>query len=188
MKLILICGSRNPEGQTARAARAVMKGFLAAPKDNAELIFLTQHKIERCRQCGDSGWGLCREEGRCVIKDDFAELVDKIRHADAAVFATPVYYSDLSESMRAFTDRLRRICTHENGNMSIRGKPTMGVCVAGGGGGGAPACCASLERVLATCGLDVLDMLPVRRQNLESKQIALEASGQWLRHQPGFTS
>jgi multimeric flavodoxin WrbA len=183
MKAMLICGSRNPDGQTARAAGAVMKGFLSMPKNSAELAFLPDLKLERCRQCEDSGWGLCRHEGRCVIEDDFAGLVDKIRHADAAVFATPVYYSDLSESMRAFTDRLRRICTHETGNMSIRGKPAVGLCVAGGGGGGAPACCVSLERVLGTCGFDVLDMVPVRRQNLKAKLKSLETIGQWLTEQ-----
>jgi hypothetical protein len=56
----------------------------------------------------------------------------------------------------------------------------MGICVAGGGGGGAPACAVSLERVLSTCGFDVLDMIPVRRQNLDMKLDVLKIAGQWL--------
>jgi len=107
-------------------------------------------------------------------------LVEKIRQADAAAFLSPVYYSDMSESLRAFTDRLRRMCTHEVGRVSIKGKPAMGVCVAGGGGGGAPACCVSLGKVMATCGLDVVDVIPVRRQNLQAKQQTLELAGQRL--------
>ena len=179
MKIIAICGSRNQKGQTARAVDAAAKGLTKAG-GIVETAFLPTCKLERCRQCDDNGWGLCRKEGRCVIDDDFARLAENIRQADAAVFATPVYYSDLSESLRAFTDRLRRICTHENGNKSIRGKPAIGICVAGGGGGGAPACCVSLEKVLATCGFEVFDMIPVRRQNLESKLPMLELAGKVL--------
>ncbi|MFC1453706.1 flavodoxin family protein [Verrucomicrobiota bacterium] len=186
MKAILICGSRNPSGQTSQAVEMVLKGLTNATS-SVERVFIPALKLEHCRQCKDNGWGLCREKGHCVIEDDFAGLVEKIRQADAAVFATPVYYSDLSESMRAFTDRLRRICTHEKGNMSIRGKPAVGVCVAGGGGGGAPACCVSLEKVLGTCGFDVMDMIPVRRQNLKTKLKSLETVGQWLAEQTGST-
>ena len=183
MKTILICGSRNPNGQTAQAADAVLKG-LAKAGASAEQVFLPTLKVERCRQCDDNGWGLCRKEGRCVIDDDLSGLVEKIRQADAVVFATPVYYSDLSESLRAFADRLRRICTHEAGRLSIQGKPVIGVCVAGGGGGGSLACCVSLEKVMTTCGLDVVDMIPVRRQNLQAKLQTLEHAGQWLASEP----
>ena len=183
MKAILICGSRNPNGQTAQAADAVLKG-LAKAEASAERVFLPTLKLERCRQCDDNGWGLCRKEGRCVIDDDLIGLVEKMRQVDAVVFATPVYFSDLSESMRAFTDRLRRICMHEKGRVSIKGKPMIGVCVAGGGGGGAPSCCVSLEKVMTTCGLDVVDMIPVRRQNLQTKLKTLELAGQWLASKP----
>lgn len=179
MKAMVICGSRNPNGQTARAASAVQKGLEKAGA-SAEQVFLPTFRIERCRQCDDNGWGLCRKEGRCVIDDDLSGLVEKIRQADTVVFATPVYYSDLSESLRAFADRLRRTCTHEAGRASIKRKPMLGVCVAGGGGGGAPACCVSLEKVMATCGSDVVDMIPVRRQNLPGKLRTLELAGQGL--------
>ena len=168
MKIAAVLGSRNPQGQTARAAGALLDG-LAAQGATVERFFLPQMKIERCRQCDENGWGICRSEGRCVIEDDFAALVAAIRSADATVFANPVYFGDLSESLRAFLDRLRRTCRNEDGKKGIEGKRAIGICVAGGGGGGAPNCSASLEKVLATCGFDVLDMVPVRRQNLEAK-------------------
>ena len=179
MKAMVISGRRNPQGQTARAADALVKA-LRANGGQAELVFLPAMKIERCRQCDEAGWGLCRSEGRCVIEDDFASLVRQIRSADAAVFATPVYFSDLSESLRAFLDRLRRITRHEAGKESIAGKPALGVCVAGGGGGGAPSCTGSLDKTLATCGFEVVDMVPVRRQNLPMKLEVLAAVGKWL--------
>ena len=183
MKALLVCGSRNPEGQTAQAVDAVLSG-LAKAGASTERVFLPGLDVERCRQCDDNGWGLCRKQGRCVIADDLSGLIEKVRQADAVVLATPVYYSDLSESLRAFADRLRRTCTHEAGRVSIKGKPAIGVCVAGGGGGGAPACCVSLEKVMATCGFDVVEMIPVRRQNLQAKLQTLELAGQWLASGP----
>jgi len=106
--------------------------------------------------------------------------VDRIAAADAVAFANPVYFGDLSESLRAFLDRLRRTCMNESGKAKIAGKKAVGICVAGGGGGGAPNCTLSLEKVLATCGFDVVDMIPARRQNLEMKLEVLRAVGKWL--------
>ena len=107
----------------------------------------------------------------------------QIRSADAAVFATPVYFGDLSESIRAFLDRLRRICRHADGKKGIEGKAAIGICVAGGGGGGAPSCAASLDKVLSQATMDPLDVVPVRRQNLEMKLGVLRLTGDWLAQQ-----
>jgi multimeric flavodoxin WrbA len=183
MKVLMISGSRNPEGQTARTAGAMLEGARQAGA-SAEAVFLPPLRVERCRQCDQRGWGDCREKGTCVIEDEFAGLVDRLREADALVVATPVYFGDLSESLRAFTDRLRRITRHENGRRDVSGTPAVGLCVAGGGGGGAPACCVSLERTLSTSGLDVVDMVPVRRQNLEARLPRLRLAGQWLAGAP----
>ncbi|MBN2048617.1 MAG: flavodoxin family protein [Anaerolineaceae bacterium] len=179
MEAVIISGSRNPDGQTAQAISAIRQGLEHGGMAVSQ-VFLPALRLERCRQCENNGWGLCRTTGSCVIEDDFAVWVEMIRRADAAVFATPVYYGDLSESMRAFTDRLRRICTHEAGRNGIAGKPAVGVCVAGGGGGGAPNCCVSLEKVLSTCGFDMVDMVPARRQNLAYKLETLALTGAWL--------
>jgi len=179
MKALIINGSRSPKGQTAQAADAVCEGLTKAGA-TVEQVFLPTLQIEHCRQCDENGWGLCRKEGRCVVDDAFPGLVEKIRAADAVVFATPVYYSDLSESLKAFADRLRRICTQAIGRAGIERKPMIGVCVAGGGGGGAPQCCANLAGVMGICGFDIVDSIPVRRQNLQARLPALKHAGQWL--------
>ena len=184
MDVLMISGSRNTEGQTARAVDAMLEG-VAKAGGRADSVFLPTLQIDRCRQCDDDGWGLCRREGRCVIEDDFSHVVENIRGADAVVFATPVYYSDLSESLRAFLDRLRRTCTHKTGRAVVNEKPVIGLCVAGGGGGGAPACCVSLGKVLTTCGFDVVDTTPVRRQNLKAKLPGLQLAGEWLATKSG---
>ena len=149
----------------------------------AEKVFLPALKVERCRQCDAEGWGLCRKEARCVIEDDFAGLVERVRDVDAVVLAAPVYFGDLSESLRAFLGRLRRICTF-GAKDAIEGKPALGICLAGGGGGGAYNCCVCLEKVLVTCGFDVVDMVPIRRQNLQMKCETLGTVGRWFASMP----
>jgi len=179
MKVLAILGSRNTKGQTARACRALLQAA-AAKGAQCEEVYLPELDVQRCRQCDLAGWGLCTQEGRCAIDDDLAGVVRKIKAADAVVFATPVYFGDLSESLRAFLDRLRRFGRHEAAREGIAGKPAVGICVAGGGGGGAPACTVSLEKVLGTAGFDVVDMVPARRQNLDMKLDVLGTVGKWL--------
>jgi multimeric flavodoxin WrbA len=188
MKTLVISGSKDREGKTAQAVAAIRRGISRAGGES-EVVFLTELKLERCRQCDADGWGICRNEFRCIIKDDFASVVDKIKEADAVVFATPVYFHDLSESMRGFLDRLRRISPRtmpppRPGAIPPipTGKvvPAVGVCYAGGSGNGTVNCALNLERFLQWCALDVVDMIPVRRQNLEMKTPYLERVGEWL--------
>jgi multimeric flavodoxin WrbA len=183
MRILILSGSRNPEGRTARATDAIARGVTGAGGDT-ERIFLPELAIERCRQCDSDGWGLCRREGRCTVEDDFPALVEKVKEADVIVFATPVYFHDLSESMRAFLHRLRRICFLRAEAQGTAGIPVVGLALAGGSGTGAPSACFAMERILQVCGFDVVDMVPLRRQNLEAKLPALESIGGWLVTRP----
>jgi multimeric flavodoxin WrbA len=183
MQMLILSGSRNPEGRTARAVHAIEAGARGAGA-GTECIFLPELTIERCRQCDSNGWGLCRREGRCTVEDDFPTLVEKIKASDVTVFATPVYFHDLSESMRAFLDRLRRICFLRAEAQGTPGISVAGLCYAGGSGTGAPSSCFALERILQTCGFDIVDMIPLRRQNLEARLPALESVGAWLATKP----
>lgn len=179
MKVLIVSGSRNPRGQTGQACEALADGSRGAGAD-VEIVYLPARAVERCRQCDEAGWGLCRQEGRCVIEDGFASIAAAIGEADAVVFATPVYFGDLSESLRAFLDRLRRTCTHESGKTGVAGKRAAGLCVAGGGGGGSSACLANMEKILQICGFDVVCLVPARRQNLQMKCEVLGVTGRWL--------
>jgi NAD(P)H-dependent FMN reductase len=192
MKTLIISGSRNPEGRTALLIKALCKGIDNAGGES-EIIFLPNIEIELCRQCNNDGWGICREEDKCIIEDDFASVTEKIEDADAVVFANPVYFGDLSENMKAFLDRLRRVRSRippkPVPNMpgpfnNDDGPLAIGLCYAGGSGNGTTSCCMNLERILQICGFDVVDMIPVRRQNLEAKQKIMELTGEWLVTEP----
>lgn len=186
MKILAISGSRNPEGRTARSINAVFKGAGKAGAET-ESFFLTDLNLEQCRQCDADGWGVCRREGYCVIEDDFSMLVDKIKSSDVVVFATPVYFRDLSESMKGFLDRLRRVSAFRQ-DPPTKGVSAVGISMAGGGGGGAVSACMSMEATLQMCQLDIVDMIPLRRQNFEIKLPMLELTGEWLATKPTSTT
>lgn len=193
MQILALSGSKNRKGKTAQAINAIFKGVTKAG-GNSECIFLTENAIERCRQCNDDGWGVCRDKGVCIIKDDFASVAEKVEKADVVVFANPVYFGDLSESMKTFLDRYRR--THAfrrpTGGQGAPGMPPMGgggilaigLCYAGGSGNGTITCAASMERILQMCGFDLVDMILARRQNLDIKLPMLETIGKWLVSKP----
>jgi len=151
---------------------------------DVELVFLPTLNLERCRQCDLNGWGICKSKGRCIAEDDFNPLLEKILNADVSVFASPVYFSDLSESLLTFLSKIRRISINPEAQKRIANKPVVGICCAGGSGNGAPDCCASLYKILFRIGFDVVDMVPVRRQNLEAKLPALNLMGRWLETKP----
>ena len=68
--------------------------------------------------------------------------------------------------------------------LPIGGAPAVGLCYAGRSGFGATSCAANLEKILQMCGFDTIDMIPVRRQNLDIKLPMLEAVGRWLVTKP----
>jgi multimeric flavodoxin WrbA len=195
MQILALSGSRNRNGKTALAIDALLRG-VAKGGGRSESVFLTELALERCRQCNADGWGICRTEGRCIIEDDFASVVEKVKKADVVVVANPVYFGDLCESLRVFFERYRRI--HFRRPAAGQGSPApaplamggagripaVGYCYAGGSGNGTVTALASLERLLQTCGFDLVDMIPARRQNLEMKLPYLERVGEWLTTRP----
>jgi multimeric flavodoxin WrbA len=112
MRILALSGSRNRNGNKARCIDTLQKDAVNAGAHagaHAGTIFLTEQNLKRCVQCDQDGWGTCISEGRCIIKDGFAGIVEKISLSDVVIFATPVYFHDLSESMKTFLDHYRRI-------------------------------------------------------------------------------
>lgn len=59
MKTPAVLGSRNPEGRTARAADALLRGAQQAGAE-VERVFPTGLTVERCRRCDERGAGPAR--------------------------------------------------------------------------------------------------------------------------------
>ncbi len=103
MKITIFNGSPRAEaGNTHVMVEAFMKG---ARKGGAEVenVFLAKKEINPCRGCF-SCW--LKTPGKCVTKDDMAELLDKFVSSDIIVFATPLYVDNVTGIMKNFMDRL----------------------------------------------------------------------------------
>ncbi len=183
MKIVAIQSSAGKEGLTSRLAQAVLRGAAAAGAET-ELIHLNHHHIKVCKACA-RGWGQCRKGQDCIQKgeDDFYAIHERLAAADGIVFATPVYFWDLSESAKVFLDRLRRIEWPRKENAPLRGKAFIGIAAAGGSGTGAPMAISNLERYVSYLQLQPLAQLPVSRQNRDLQMAAAEQAGRFMAEQ-----
>ncbi|MGM9552526.1 MAG: flavodoxin family protein [Clostridia bacterium] len=77
--------------------------FLQGAKENgniAEKINLSDKTIAFCKGCLS-----CQKTGKCVIDDDANVIAEKMLTADVLVFATPIYYYEMSGQMKTMLDR-----------------------------------------------------------------------------------
>ena len=176
MKIVVLSASPNTDGLTAACARAALEAAAgAAAGVDAREIRLNGAGVGLCRACGN-GWGTCRTEHRCQVEDGFQGLHQRVVEADALVLVTPVYWGEMSESAKAFTDRLRR-CEASAGEASrLKGKPVIAVAAAGGSGGGLVSCLGSMERLIQHLRARQFDLVSVNRWNREHKIRAIAAA------------
>jgi len=106
-------------------------------------------------------------------------LREKIAKSDALIFATPVYWHDLSESAKIFLDRLRR-CETGRDFKTFTGKKAIGIASAGGSGRGAVRALYNLEDYLRRLGFDIFDLVSVTRFSKDHKLEMLERAGKRL--------
>ncbi len=178
MEACIISSSPNTDGLTAACVEAVRAG-LAAGGVGATEVRLTEAGIGVCRQCGD-GWGTCREGHTCQVSDGFQAVHARVRNAAALVLVTPVYWGDLSESAKAFTDRLRRCEATLGEHSTLAGTWFMGAAAAGGSGGGQISCLEQMERLLGHMRMKRWDLVSLCRWTREAKLQAITASARTL--------
>ena len=64
-------------------------------------LCLKGKKIQYCIGCLS-----CQKTEKCVLQDDAPEFVEQVKKADILVFATPIYYYEMSGQMKTLLDRL----------------------------------------------------------------------------------
>ena len=176
MKIFIIMSSPNKDGLTAACAHAASKGIRATGME-VEEVRLNDLNMGMCKACND-GWGTCLDEHRCQVEDDFQALHERLASIDGLVLVTPVYWGDLSESAKTFTDRLRRCeATRERGQSILFEKPVIAVAAAGDSGNGMITCLLSLERWIQHIQARVFDLIPVNRWSRAYKLAAIRAAG-----------
>ena len=98
--ILILAGSPRKNGNSAALCRAFARGAEESGHQ-VETIFLRDKKIGYCLACYH-----CKKSGGvCAIKDDMADILDKMNHADVIVMATPVYFYSIDAQLKALIDR-----------------------------------------------------------------------------------
>lgn len=99
-KAVIISSSMRRGSNSDALADEFARGARDAGNE-VEKISLIGKRLEFCRGCL-----ACQELGRCVIDDDADEIMQKVLAADVVVFATPIYYYEMSGQLKTLLDRL----------------------------------------------------------------------------------
>lgn len=98
-KVLIISTSLRKNANSEILARETEKGAKDAGHD-VEFVTLKDKTINFCKGCL-----ACQKLGHCVINDDANAITDKMKEADVIVWATPVYYYEMSGQMKTMIDR-----------------------------------------------------------------------------------
>lgn len=99
-KIVIIDTSLRVKSNSDALAESFAKGAMEA-ENEVHVISLKDKTISFCKGCL-----ACQKALKCVIHDDAVEIVEQVKKADVVVFATPVYYYELSGQMKTLLDRM----------------------------------------------------------------------------------
>ena len=99
-KVVIISTSLRGGSNSDILARECERGAKEAGHE-VEYISLKGKEIKYCIGCLS-----CQAKGVCVLKDDVAEIMAKVKDAEVLVFATPIYYYEMAGQMKTLLDRL----------------------------------------------------------------------------------
>ena len=99
-KVLVISTSLRAKSNSDILTEKLIEGAKASGHD-VEYISLKGKNIGFCIGCL-----ACQNTQQCVIKDDASKIAQKVKNADTLVFATPIYYYEMSGQMKTLLDRL----------------------------------------------------------------------------------
>ena len=108
MKNVLIISSSLRKGSNSESLADAFARGAADTGNEVELISLRGKDIRFCRGCL-----ACQKTQKCVIADDAPAIVAKMHDADVIVFATPIYYYEMSGQLKTLLDRANPLYTSD---------------------------------------------------------------------------
>lgn len=98
-KVLILSGSPRKGGNSDLLCDEFAKGASLAGH-SVEKIRVAEKNIGFCKACY-----ACKENGICAIKDDMADVLQKIIDCDVLVLASPVYFYSVDAQLKALIDR-----------------------------------------------------------------------------------
>lgn len=98
-KVLILSGSPRKGGNSDILCDEFAKGAKEAGHI-VEKIRVAEKNIGYCKGCY-----ACKNNGICAIKDDMAQVLQKMIDADVLVLASPVYFYSIDAQLKAVIDR-----------------------------------------------------------------------------------
>lgn len=109
MKNVLIVSSSLRGGSNSEILAFEAEKGAKDAGNNVEFLSLKGKEIKFCIGCL-----ACQKTGKCVQKDDMAEMIAKVQNADVLIFSTPIYYYEMSGQLKTFLDRCNPLYGQDN--------------------------------------------------------------------------
>ena len=100
MKIVVLNGSPRKGCNTETMANAFVEA--AGKKHEAVRLDIAGMNIKGCMACMYC-WA---HNGQCVQKDDMTKVFAELKDADMVVFASPIYWFDITAQLKTVIDRL----------------------------------------------------------------------------------
>lgn len=98
-KVLILSGSPRKGGNSDLLCDEFMRGAIEAGHE-VEKIRVQEKEVAYCVACY-----ACQNTGVCAIKDDMAEIMQKMIDCDVMVLASPVYFYSIDAQLKAVIDR-----------------------------------------------------------------------------------
>ena len=102
---MILNGSGRKNGSTSKLINAFTEATKSVGNEVTE-FFLQKMNIHGCLNCG----GCKKNANSCVQKDDMDQIYETFKTADIVVFASPIYFWDITGTLKTATDRLYALC------------------------------------------------------------------------------
>ncbi|MBQ9854128.1 MAG: flavodoxin family protein [Bacilli bacterium] len=103
MNILLINGSpKGKRSNTYKLATSFIDGIKEKEEVVLEELFVNKLEINPCVGCF-SCWN--KTPGKCVIKDDMQEVIEKLLWADITIWSFPLYYFSVPSKLKTLIDR-----------------------------------------------------------------------------------
>lgn len=149
IKVLGINGSPK-ERATAFVVREALKSLDGMEGVETSYISLAGKKIAPCVSCDYC----CTEGNWCAVQDDFQQLFEEFKSADAYLIASPVYCNGITPQLAAFFSRMRPLfCSFPD---MMRDKFGSAIGVGGSRNGGVECTVNGIINVCAARGINVV--------------------------------
>jgi multimeric flavodoxin WrbA len=109
MKVYAINGSPRKNKNTATLLQKALDGVKESVKDKeieTEIINLYDLNYTGCISCFACKRIEGKSYGKCAVKDDIQEVLEKVSQADGIIFGSPIYFSNITGQLQSFLERL----------------------------------------------------------------------------------